>query len=112
MKYKDGVFTEVVKYIKGVPTKLVEHEKIVWAKKAADLLSNDYFGKEIVVTSILDGKHSKRSLHYEGKAFDIRRWIYTETQLIQFIELLEEELGDDFDVVLEATHIHIEYDPK
>ena len=30
----------------------------------------------------------------------------------EFISGLREKLGKDFDVIMEVTHIHIEYDPK
>ncbi len=66
--------------------------------------------EDLFVTSIREGNHGKGSLHYIGDAFDIRKpkkvWIINE------IALIKEALGVHFDVVEEATHIHIEYDPK
>jgi len=66
-------------------------------------------GIELVITSTYDGNHSACSYHYANDAYDIR-WrphygkdIYKE---------IKKALGDDFDVVLEKDHIHIEYDPK
>lgn len=73
-----------------------------------------------VITAMLDGKHMDGSLHYKGLAFDCRlpSWYQQprpavvptpEDHALQ--EELKRELGDDFDVVLEGDHIHIEYDP-
>ena len=70
------------------------------------------------ITSICDGNHMAGSKHYEGKAFDFRTWIDNAgNQLPQLDKqhlkkALQDELGDDYDVVIESTHIHVEYDPK
>lgn len=68
--------------------------------------------KEIVVTSILDGVHSTRSLHYKGLAFDMRIYIYSQSVVKSIMEELEYLLGKNYDVVLEKDHIYVEYDPK
>lgn len=65
-----------------------------------------------VCTSGTDGDHMDGSLHYEHKALDWRIW-YIERWLMQgVITDLKAELGEDYDVVLESTHIHIEYDKR
>ena len=72
-------------------------------------------GKEMVVTSVMDGKHSPTSLHYVGFAFDLRGsvdWGYTEAELESIKKDLKEALTDEFDVVLEKDHFHIEFQPK
>lgn len=66
------------------------------------------FGTEMVITSGKDGKHSEGSLHYEGKAVDLRIW----NVLQVLVEKLHEELGPDYEVILEKDHIHIELDPN
>ena len=63
----------------------------------------------VVVTSISDGVHKPTSLHYWGKAVDLRVW---GIEVIHAATLLKEELGKDYDVVVERDHIHVEYDPK
>jgi len=66
--------------------------------------------KELIVTSALDGKHAIDSLHYSGKAVDIRiRNLKTPINVYNKIITI---LSDDFDVLLYSTHIHIEYQPK
>ena len=70
------------------------------------------YGKELVITSGLDGTHSAGSFHYYGRAIDCRtRYFNKLTREIVYMEL-KDQLPDDFDVVLHGSHIHIEYDPK
>ena len=68
-------------------------------------------GQELVVTAGLDGKHGDNSLHYKGRACDYRTWYFSDEQKKEVVQELARRLGDDYDVVLEATHIHCEYDP-
>ena len=72
-------------------------------------------GIAFVVTSVLDGKHMDGSLHYAGKAFDCRLASWYDKEATDDDAALRDELkrglGDDFDVVLEGDHIHVEYQP-
>lgn len=70
------------------------------------------YSKDLVITSLCDGKHSKNSKHYEGNAIDLRRRHLTSDELTNIYNKLANTLGDDYDVIIETTHIHIEYDPK
>ncbi len=69
-------------------------------------------GRELVVTSLNDGRHSKTSLHYAGCAADLR------TRYFHDVERVAADLRDalgynpDYDVVEERDHIHFEYQPK
>ena len=54
-------------------------------------------GAVLTVTSIVDGKHSRGSLHYVGYAFDCR---------------IRDLSPDQLDIVVEDDHIHVEYQPK
>jgi len=85
------------------------HYKIYWAISiVAQLYENA--NSELVLTSVRDSKHRvKNSLHYIGKAFDCRIWNYHQN-LNNLVQSIKEALGDDFDVILEKDHIHIEYD--
>jgi len=65
--------------------------------------------EELIITSTFEGNHGAGSLHYANQAFDIR---HTQNKTCCVAEILERELGEDFDVVEELDHIHIEYDPK
>jgi hypothetical protein len=66
-----------------------------------------------MLTEGTGGKHMKGSLHYKGLAGDFRtRHIVNENEIDDIVEMLKEALGNDYDVIKEKTHIHIEYDPK
>lgn len=86
------------------------NSRLVSAIFLADRLHRQETGKELVITSLNDGKHKKDSLHYSGKAADLRIWELQDPSL--FCAELAQALGDDFDVVLERDHIHLEYDPR
>jgi len=64
------------------------------------------------VTSANDGAHMDQSKHYSNEAFDIRIWniagghAYART----WVARMALALGDDYDVILEADHIHCELD--
>ena len=80
---------------------------------------DDFYTKntnyEAVVTSTYEGSHSPGSLHYCHQAIDIRKPAYIANiplPVVDFVAQLAQILGEDFDVVLESDHIHIEYDPK
>lgn len=64
--------------------------------------------EELVITSTYEGTHSEGSLHYANLAIDIRRG---KDRALAFNEI-KRLLGDDYDVVPEGDHVHIEYDPK
>ena len=68
-------------------------------------------GVEMVVTSGTEGKHSWGSLHFSGCAFDFRKWALSDNGA-EARKMLSEKLGAEFDVVLERTHIHVEFQPK
>ena len=67
-------------------------------------------GLEAVITSTTGGVHMPSSLHYVGRAVDVRK--PPETKLDRIVRCLRDKLGKNFDVVVEHDHIHIEYDPK
>ena len=67
---------------------------------------------DCVITSANDSKHGPNSLHYKGQALDLRTRHLNGQGLQAVYHKLKESLGEQFDVVLEADHIHLEYDPK
>ena len=74
-------------------------------------------GYDFVITSGSDGRHSRNSLHYSDMAVDIRTRLSTPGSFFaEEIQLriksdLEKYLGPDYDVVIESSHLHLEYDP-
>ena len=65
-----------------------------------------------VITSGSDGKHGPNSLHYVGKALDLRTNNLPPQAVQSIVDRLKEALGAQFDVVLESNHVHCEFDPK
>ena len=65
-----------------------------------------------VITSAVDGKHSKGSKHYIGYALDIRSRNMTSNGKLSCTKQLKVKLGNEFDIVLEKDHIHLEFDPE
>jgi len=63
---------------------------------------------EMVVTSTYEGNHSPGSLHYANLAIDLR----LPANYKRVARAIQTVLGSDYDVVIETSHIHIEYDPK
>lgn len=76
---------------------------------AARLLKEN--GIPLVWTSGTDGTHMSGSKHYSGEAIDLRTWYMTKDVQEDMVFELQTALGNDYDVVLEPTHIHVEYDP-
>lgn len=68
-------------------------------------------GRAAYITSARDGKHSQQSLHYAGRAIDLRTRDLTQQQRWALQRALADALGEDYDVILEETHLHVELDP-
>ena len=69
-------------------------------------------GASCVITSGSDGTHGPNSLHYKGKALDLRTNNLRPEQVHPVYATLKIALGAQFDVVLEEDHLHVEFDPK
>lgn len=78
-------------------------------------------GAEAILTSVSEGRHSEKSLHYSGCAIDLRTknivGMNREGMCKVVTRQIADNLGANFDVILESLgkaneHIHIEYDPK
>lgn len=77
----------------------------------ADDVYSDH-GARMVVTSLKDGKHSAKSLHYAGAAADLRTRTLAQGAAAQIAEDLAGRLNHHYDVILESDHIHIEWQPR
>jgi len=69
-------------------------------------------GVDLTITSALDGKHGRASLHYVGQAADIRTRNLPPGVAERAAKEIKERLGNEFDVIVEKDHIHIEFQPK
>ena len=69
-------------------------------------------GYDTVITSCTNGKHSTGSLHYTGYAVDLRTHFMDTWEQQRVKNMIQVALNNEFDVVLEETHLHIEFQPK
>jgi hypothetical protein len=70
------------------------------------------YDAELVITSALEGTHSAGSLHYYGYALDMRtRDVPEELRpaLANSLRKNLEKLSEQYRVILEPTHIHVEW---
>lgn len=65
---------------------------------------------DLWITSALEGDHSLKSRHYSGLAVDIRSRELRYPQDVY--DRIKSVLHPAFDIVIEPTHFHLEYDPK
>ena len=72
----------------------------------------DSHGANCIITSGIEGKHGRASLHLVGAALDFRTGGMDRELVSKIAVEIREGLGLDFDVVIERTHLHIEYQPK
>lgn len=72
----------------------------------------DRIGKDCTITSGRGDRHSSKSRHYPGHAVDARTRHLTEAEKLEVKVDIQETLGPQFDVILESTHLHVEFDPK
>tara|TARA_R110000803_G_scaffold3216_3_gene10929 strand:- start:3161 stop:3475 length:315 start_codon:yes stop_codon:yes gene_type:complete len=82
---------------------------------AIPIIASTYFRlgyTDCVFTSGVDGDHMEGSKHYEGGALDLRIWEVPHDDLSHLKAAIAGALTDEFDVVGEETHIHIEFDAK
>jgi len=69
-------------------------------------------GHDLTITACVDGRHMAGSLHYAGAAIDVRTRDLPAADLPKLIARIKTCLADDFDVLVEADHVHIEFQPK
>lgn len=70
------------------------------------------FDVPCVVTSGTDGVHGEQSKHYSGQALDFRIRDLKPEQRNALVKLCQQSLIQGHDVVLESSHLHVEWDPK
>ena len=61
-------------------------------------------------TAGTNGSHSRNSLHYVGLAMDF--WWQGVRDGKVICDAIAESLGDEYDVVWERSHLHIEFQPE
>jgi len=86
-----------------------------FARAVMITVANDVYkdyGKELVITSMAEGRHSYGSIHFSENAIDTRTRYFDDFTKLAVADDIRTRLGDDFDVVVENNHLHIEYQPK
>jgi hypothetical protein len=69
----------------------------------------NFHNQELVITSAIDGEHSAGSYHYYGYAVDLRTRYFTDNEALDVAKKIREKLGNDYTVLFETNHIHIQY---
>jgi hypothetical protein len=69
-------------------------------------------GHDLMITSGIEGRHMAGSLHYVGAAVDLRTNDLHADDVTKLVARVRECLGEEYDVVVEADHLHIEFQPK
>lgn len=102
-----------MKIKQGVTISGIQPEILMAACIIDTLYSQEYGRPEgVTITSITDGKHKTGSKHYIGQAIDCRTHYFDKQTKHELKRDIANALGAEFDVVLEKTHIHVEFDPK
>ena len=91
---------------------LMSREPYIFEMIAAADDAFDFVSADTIITSGVEGTHSQNSLHYKGRALDFRIRHISRSAAETVFRMMRSALGDDYDVVLEDTHIHVEFDPK
>ena len=97
-----------MKFKPGIKIANVQPELLMGLMVANQILAYE-FNADMVITACTDGTHMPGSKHYIGQAVDIRISNLKDPESV--LSRLEFELDALFDIVLEADHIHFEYDP-
>lgn len=87
----------------------------ILAMAIAAQIANEVYkerGYPCEITSHTDGRHGAGSLHYVGLAFDVGVRAAPQADWQTLRDEISQRLGDEFDAVLEADHIHVEFQPK
>ena len=101
----------MIRIKKGVNISGIQSEMVLGINIAEKIFNKH--NVDLVITSCTDGSHSRGSLHYVGFAIDARsRDITDDNEKINVQAELQDALGNQFDIVIESTHYHIEFQPK
>ena len=94
----------------GVKVAGIQPEILLAIQEAREVYRD--LGTMLVVTELTGGKHMEGSKHYIGQAADLRTRHLAKSDRSLAAARLRVALGPEYDVVLEKTHIHVEFDPK
>jgi hypothetical protein len=93
----------------GVKLRGVRPETVAALAVAAPIMAP--YG-EFVVTSVMEGRHAPTSKHYIGCAFDVRTKHLKPGEAEEIAAALRAALTDEFFVLVEPDHIHVQFGKK
>lgn len=106
IRYKLYTGNNSMRFKSGVQLNGIQREIVIAMAVVNEIIP------DVTVTSVMDGKHSRTSLHYVGYAFDVRTRDLHPSAIRAYANEIRERLTDEYDVVIEYNHIHIEFQPK
>ncbi len=95
---------------KGARVRGIRPEIVLATFIISDVLHN--LSHTTTITEGTGGRHGRGSLHFSGNAVDIRTRHIPSAERHGVRYEIARRLNNEFDVVLEATHIHVEFQPK
>ena len=99
----------MVKFKKGVKINGIKPEMLVALVVANEVYA--IWAADCIVTSVTEGKHKSGSLHHVGYGMDLRTRHINESTAKDIAKRLRERLTDEFDIIVEKDHIHMEFQP-
>lgn len=103
-----GAKVSMIRFKPGVKIQGIQPEIVA----TFPIVESAFSPKTAVITSAKDGRHRRGSLHYSGNAIDLRTRHLVAGEATKIILLLRQWLTDEYDVLLEKDHIHLEFQPK
>lgn len=91
----------------GVQLAGMQPEMLIALLVITPILSKN--GQELVITSAVDSKHSRKSRHYIGYGIDVRSRDIPEDAIETVTAELSSALGSEFYVAFEKDHFHIQF---
>lgn len=100
------------------------HPAMWHARSVVDRVTREFVDRNAVITSGRREAVGAFSWHHVGRALDLRVRDMTAAQQRDYARRLREELGPDFEVILEGPHapdpryrdrpphVHVEWDPR
>jgi len=87
-------------------------DEILNIEESVDAVTRNVTGSDAVVTYTTNGKHTNNSRHYSGDAIDIRTRNMKKDERLKVTDDLKATLGDQYYVLDEKNHIHIQYNRR
>lgn len=96
----------------GVSITSITPEMSIGLQIIASVFQERNYNTTITSGSEQEAPHMKKSKHWTGDALDIRTRNVPKYDRSDLAKTIKTALGEEFDVILHNTHLHVEYDPK